>query len=286
MTAWRATHVDKPLFPDDGITKGDLLDYYERVADALLPHIADRPLNLERYPDGIRGPRIHQKQVPANAPAWLRRARIYAPTSARTITYAVGGSRRGLAYLVNLGAIEIHPWACRIDRVDAPDRVIFDLDPNGVGMPELAAVATAVRDALASLGLRGYAKTSGGRGLHVYVPVRRGPSFDTVRAFADAVAAEVARSHPGCATASHRGTDKAGHVYIDTLRNGRAQTAVAPYSVRARPGAPVSTPLAWEEVAPGLDPRAFTLHTLPARLAGRGDLFRPVLEDRQALPKA
>ncbi len=255
------------------------------MAEVLLPHIDDRPLNLERFPDGLSGPHIHQKQVPANAPGWLRTADIYAPTSRRTITYAVGGARRGLAYLVNLGVIEIHPWACRVDRIDAPDRVIFDLDPNGVGMPEIVAVAVAVRDALAARGLRSYPKTSGGRGLHLYVPIRRGPSFGTVRAFADAVAAEVAAAHPNCATASHRAAEKSGRVYIDTLRNGRAQTAVAPYSVRAKVGAPVSTPLDWDEVVPTLEPRASTLHTVPDRLAARGDLFKPVLEDWQALPR-
>lgn len=197
----------------------------------------------------------------------------------------MGGARRGLAYLVNLGVIELHPWACRADRVDAPDRVIFDLDPNGVGMPEVVEVALAMREALTARGLRTYPKTSGGRGLHLYVPIRRGPTFETTRAFADAVAAEVAASRPGCATVSHRAADKAGHVYIDTLRNGRAQTAVAPYSVRAKPGAPVSTPLAWEEVVSALDPRAFTLRTVPDRLAARGDLFRAMLQDRQALPR-
>lgn len=255
------------------------------MADALLPHIEGRPLNLERLPDGLRGPRFHQKQVPANAPAWLRTASIYAPSSGRTITYAVGGARRGLAYLVNLGVIEIHPWASRVDRLDAPDRVIFDLDPNGVGMREVVGVAHAVREALAARGLRAYAKTSGGRGLHLCVSIRRGPSFDSVRAFADAIAADVAAARPACATASHRRADKAGHVYIDTLRNGRAQTAVAPYSARARPGAPVSTPLAWDEVVADLDPRAFTVRTLPDRLAARGDLFAPLLEDRQPLPR-
>ncbi len=186
---------------------------------------------------------------------------------------------------MNLGVIELHPWASRVDRVDAPDWVIFDLDPNGVGMAEIVAVAAAVRDALSARGLRAYPKTSGGRGLHLYVPIRRGPSFDTVRAFADVVAGEVARAHPALATASHRAADKAGHVYIDTLRNGRAQTAVAPYSARASRGAPVSTPLAWDEVAPGLAPGAFTIRTVLARLAARGDLFRPVIEDRQRLPR-
>lgn len=255
------------------------------MSRALLPHIEGRPLNLERLPAGLGGPRFHQKQVPAGAPAWLRTAAIHAPSAGRTITYAVGGARRGLAYLVNLGVIEIHPWGCRVDRLDAPDRVIFDLDPNDVGMPEVVAVAHAVREVLAARGLRAYPKTSGGRGLHLYVPIRRGPSFDSVRAFADVVAAEVAAARPDCATASHRRADKAGHVYIDTLRNGPAQTAVAPYSVRARAGAPVSTPLAWDEVVPGLDPGGFTVRTAPDRLSARGDLFGPVLADRQPLPR-
>lgn len=152
----------------------------------------------------------------------------------------LGGSRPSLAYLVNLGCIELHPWAARTDRLDAPD---------------------------------------------VVVPIRRGPGVDVVRAFADAVAAEVASAHAGLATASHRKADKAARAYIDTLRNGWAQTTVAPYSVRARRGAPVSTPLAWDEVGPALDPSALTLRTLLARLAARGDLFRPVLDERQRLPR-
>lgn len=281
---WRPTHLGKPFFPDDGITKGDLLAYYEAVAPALLPHLARRPLNLERFPDGIAGRRIHQKQVPAGAPAWLRTAPIYAPSSRRTITYAIGGSRRALAYLVNLGCIEIHPWMSRIDRLDAPDAVVFDLDPRGVGFEAVVEVALALRATLDGRGLTSYVKTSGGRGLHVVVPIRRRPRFGAVRAFADRVAAEVASARPRLATASRREADRAAHVYIDTLRNGWAQTAVAPYSARARRGAPVSTPLAWEEVAPGLDPSAFTLRTLPARLAARGDLFRPVLAARQPPP--
>ncbi len=281
---WRPTHLDRLYFPDDGITKGDLLAYYDTVAPALLPHLAGRPLNLERFPDGITGPRIHQKQVPASAPPWLRTAAIYAPTARRTIRYAVGGSRRSLAYLVNLGCVELHPWPARVDRLEAPDFVVFDLDPEGVGLEAVAEVALALRAVLDARGLRSYAKTSGGRGLHVVVPIRRGPGFDAVRAFADAVAAEVASARPLLATAARREADKAGRVYIDTLRNGWAQTTVAPYSVRARRGAPVSTPLAWDEVGHGLDPAAFTLRTLPARLAARGDLFRPVLEDRQRLP--
>jgi bifunctional non-homologous end joining protein LigD len=222
--------------------------------------------------------------VPANAPAWLRTAPIRGRTTGRTITYAVGGSRRGLAYLANLGVIELHPWASRADRPDAPDRVIFDLDPNGVGVGVVVEVAHAVREALAARGLRAYPKTSGGRGLHLVIPIRRGPSFAETRAFADALAADVAGANPRCATASHRGADKAGHVYIDTLRNGFAQTAVAAYSVRAKPGAPVSAPLDWAEVGAGLDPRAFTLRTMPGRLAERGELFRAVLEDAQTLP--
>ncbi|HWP34336.1 MAG TPA: non-homologous end-joining DNA ligase [Thermodesulfobacteriota bacterium] len=284
--AWQPSHLDKVFFPDDGITKGDLLAYYETVAPALLPHLAGRPLNLERFPDGIAGPRIHQKQVPASAPAWLRTVRIYAPTARRTIAYAVARTPRDLAYLVNLGCIELHPWLVRADRPAAPDRVVFDLDPHGIGMAATVEVARRLRQALAGQGLRSYAKTSGGRGLHVVVPIRRGPGFDEVRAFADALAARLAAADPALATASRREADKAGRVYIDTLRNGPAQTMVAPYSVRARPGAPVSTPLDWDEVGPGLDPATFTLRTLPARLAARGDLFRPLLEDRQNLPRA
>jgi bifunctional non-homologous end joining protein LigD len=260
---------DKPLFPD-GITKADLARYYEAVAPAMLPHLADRPLNLERYPDGIERQRIIQQRASEHFPAWIRRVRV--AKAGGTVDHVVARDSATLVYLANQATITIHPWLSRADRLDRPDRIIFDLDPSGNELREVAQGAQVIGDLLRELGLEPSVMTSGSRGYHVLVPLQRRGDFDGVREFARDVAALAADREPRLFTVEQRKAKREGRILIDVMRNAYAHTAVAPYSVRPRPGAPVATPLHWAELNdPRIAPDRFTIRDIPSRLAREGD---------------
>lgn len=284
--AVEVTHPERVLWPDDGITKGDLASYYTGVADIVLAHVRGRPLVLKPYPRGINAPAYYRQSLPKTAPDWLPRYSYTARADGGVNEMALADSEEALLWLANQAAIELHPWLSRTDAPEQPDFVVFDLD---VLRPELfekaLQVALLLRDALNEMGLHGYPKTSGGDGVHVYVPIERGPSYTQTRSFANAVAVRLERVHPTLVSTASAMAGREQKVLVDYAQNALGKTTVAAYSVRPRPGATVSTPITWDEVEAGkLHPGDFTIRTVPQRLAQRGDLFAPVLEGGQTLP--
>ena len=266
------THPDKLLFPDDGITKRDLAEYYDLVAPFMLPHLRRRPITMERFPDGIAGTGFLQKNVVKGHPPWLKR--VEAAKKGGTVHYPLAGDRRSLQWLANQNAITLHVWASRAPRLDRPDLCIFDLDPAQDDAEALRTVMLTLRDLLAEAGVDSAVKTSGSKGFHVVVPLKRTATFDTSAAFADKVAAALVERHPRLATQAFAKADRDGRIFVDTGRNRAGATFAAAYTVRARPGAPVSAPCTWDEVDSGtVGPRTFTLRTMPARLDAVGDLW-------------
>jgi len=269
----KLSSLDRVVFPDDGITKGDAVDYYHRIAEWMLPHVEDRPLTLHRFPDGIGGEGFMQQHAPAFYPKWVARATVGATEGA--VTHAVANNAATLVYLANQGVITAHVWLSRVDRLDFPDRLIFDLDPpdDGPASAEEAfapvrAGARAVRALLDEIGLPAYLMTTGSSGLHVVVPLDRSDPFDDVREFARNVAEVLVRRTPDAFTLEHRIAKRGGRLYLDVLRNAYAHTAVAPYAVRARAGAPVAMPIAWEELSdPRLHPGRYTIRNAFRRLS-------------------
>jgi bifunctional non-homologous end joining protein LigD len=263
----RLTHPDKVLFPGRGLTKRDLALYYERVADWILPHLAGRPLTLVRCPEGQGGECFYQKHVTDQFPAAVRRVPI--EEGGKTVPYGVVDDVAGLVSLVQMGVLELHIWGSHRDQVERPDYAVFDLDPDaGLAWERVVEAALELRDLLAEAGLRSFLKTTGGKGLHVVLPLARRHDWDELKAFTRAVAEGMAAARPDRYTANPLKVHRKGRIYVDYLRNGRGATSIAAYSCRSRPGAPVSTPLAWEELADDVRADTYTVENLPGRLAG------------------
>jgi bifunctional non-homologous end joining protein LigD len=283
------SNLDKPFWPEEGITKGDLLAYYRDVAAVLVPHLRDRPFTMKRHPDGWQGKHFFQKDTPKHAPSWLRTVPFPATNrqgETRTIDYALVNDELALLWMVNMGCIDMHAWTSRADRPHRPDWVIFDLDPSeGAGFEEVIETALLVRQMLELLELESFPKTSGSRGIHVLVPITRRHGYDDTHAFASIVAGALARAHPGLVTTEWVKKKRRG-VLVDANQNGPGKTTASVYSVRPRASAPVSTPLAWDEVRPGLDPEAFTMEAVLDRVARSGDLAAGVLTTKQSLTAA
>ena len=287
----KLSNLDKVFWPDEGITKGDLLDYYRAVAPFLLPHLHDRPFTMRRYPDGAYGKAFFQKDAPKHMPSWIPRFRVQVSTRAsprtkKWIEAPIVNDEDALLWTVNMGCIDLNTWYSRIDKPDRPDFVLFDLDPSAdVGFKETVQVALIVKAALDALGLQSFAKTSGADGMHVLVPVERRYTFDDTREFSEIVAGAIARTHRGLATTEWSKAKRRG-VLIDSNQNGEGKTIASVYSVRPRPGAPVSTPLRWDEVNEKLNPSTFTMDVVLERVRAHGDLFAGVLATRQRLDRA
>jgi bifunctional non-homologous end joining protein LigD len=285
----RLSNLDKPFWPELGITKGDLIAYYRDVAEALVPHLRGRPFTMKRYPDGWQGKNFFQKNAPSHMPEWIERTTQPASTregEKKVIDYAIVNDDLALMWMANMGCIDLHTWASRIDKPERPDWVMFDLDPSeGSGFEEVIEVALLVQQALGLLELESYPKTSGSRGIHVLVPIARRHSFEEVRDFASIVAGALARAHPGLVTTEWARKKRRG-VLVDANQNRQGATNASVYSVRPRAGAHVSTPLRWDEVKPGLDPGAFTMEAVLDRVARDGDLYAPVLGGKQSLKSA
>ena len=277
------THPDKVLYPEQGITKGELAEYYTAVSGWMLPHVAKRPITLVRCPTGRQKKCFYQRHAGSGIPAELGQVRI----AGFDEPYLFVSDAAGLVALVQMGVLEIHPWGALADRPDRPDRVIFDLDPGeGVGFAEVVEAAHAARRHLAALGLESFAKTTGGKGLHVVVPIERRQDWPEVKGFAKAVALALAEAAPDRFLTRVSKKERRGRIFIDYLRNDPTSTAVAPYSTRARAGAPVATPLDWQELRPSLNPADFTLRSVPGRLARlRRDPWAGLLSIRQRLPQ-
>jgi bifunctional non-homologous end joining protein LigD len=287
----RLSNLDKPFWPEEGITKGDLLAYYRAIAPVVVPHLRDRPFTMKRYPDGWRGKFFFQKDAPVHMPDWIPTREFMVSTREaqrrrRKIQAPLVNDELALLWMVNMGCIDLNTWYSRVDRPDRPDFVLFDLDPSpDVGFAEVVEVARLVRDTLAALDLVGFPKTSGADGIHVLVPIERRSTYEDTRRFAEIVAGALARAHRGLVTTEWTKAKRRG-VLIDANQNGEGKTIASVYSVRPKEGAPVSTPLRWEEVGERLDPVAFTMDAVLARVEREGDLFEGVLKERQSLAKA
>ena len=283
-------NLDKVFWPDEGITKGDLLAYYRAVAPVLVPHLEQRPFTMKRYPDGWQGDHFFQKDAPKHMPDWIP-TRAYRSTSResrrkRTISYPLVNDELALLWMVNMGCIDMNTWYSRVDRPDRPDFVLFDLDPApDVGFPETVEVALLVKQLLDGLGLESFAKTSGADGIHVLVPIARRSAYDDTREFAEIVARALASTHRGLVTREWQRSKRRG-VLVDANQNGEGKTIASVYSVRPKEGAPVSTPIRWSEVTASLDPATFTMEAVLERIERHGDLFQGVLNGRQSLSKA
>lgn len=273
------TRPDKVFWPEEGYTKGDLIAYYRAVADWILPYLEDRPLVLDRYPDGIYGNSFFQKHAPHFTPDWIRTVTIHSDSGERDIDYFVVESVESLVYMANAGGIPLHVWSSRVATLDRPDWAILDLDPKEAPFAAVVEVARAIRLLCEQIGLACFAKTSGKSGLHVLVPLGRQVGYEHARMLADLLALVVARRHPEIATVARALPARGGRVYIDAVQNGAGRLLVAPLCVRPVPGARVSTPLRWREVGPGLDPARFHIHSVPRRLRRmKQDPLRPVLD--------
>ena len=276
------THPEKVLFPDDGITKGELAAYYEMVAPAMLPHIVGRPVTMERFHRGIGEKGFFQKNVVKGFPSWLERVEVDKKDG--VVHHPVVRDARGLLWLANQNCITPHVWTSRAPQVTHPDICIVDLDPGDDDAHRLRAATLLVRDALAECGLTSWVKTSGSKGFHIAVPLDGTSSYGAVARFAHRFGEEIALRDPDNLTREFYKADRGGRILVDTGRNEYSATFAAAYAVRARPGAPVSAPCTWAEIEAGtVEPRSFTLRNMGERLGRVGDLWRELLECRQSL---
>jgi bifunctional non-homologous end joining protein LigD len=280
------SHPDKVFWPEEGYTKQDLAVYYRDVFPLLLPYVKDRILTLERCPDGMSGQCFYQKEMPQSMPPGTPTKEIANETGARKSTnYVVGGSLETQLALVNLGCIPVHVTGSRASTFPNPDWVCIDLDPSSEKFADAATAALLVKDVLDALDLVSFPKTSGSRGLHIFIPIRVGPSATEVLHFATQLLAKIAAANPKLLTVEHSIAARGKRVYLDAMRNGSVQTVVSPYSVRRKPHAPVSTPLDWSEVKTSLDPAKFNIGNFAARMKKK-DPWVDFFKNRQALKGA
>ncbi|WP_406815848.1 non-homologous end-joining DNA ligase [Mycobacterium sp. M23085] len=276
------THPDRVMFPTDGITKRELADYYSQVAGAMLPHLKGRALTVQRFPRGIGEKGFVQQDFDDALPDWM--SGIEVDKEGGTLVHPLAERPEALRWLANQNCITLHVWQSRQSNLHKPDRLVFDLDPSDADFAVVRATARTVADVLDDLGLARYVQTTGSRGLHVVVPLRAEADFDTVRQFARAVAEVVAADDAAHRTVEARKDKRDGRIYLDVMRNAYAQTAVAPYSVRARAGAPVATPLRWDELdTRGLRPDRFSIRDVPERLAAHGDPWADMFRHARSL---
>jgi bifunctional non-homologous end joining protein LigD len=287
----RLSNLDKPFWPQEGITKGDLLAYYRDVAPVLVPHLKDRPFTMRRYPDGAYAQAFFQKDAPKHMPEWIPTYRALVstrdkPRTKKWVEFPLVNDELALLWMVNMGCIDMNTWYSRIDKPDRPDFVLFDLDPTPeVPWTQTVEVALILRELLDGLGLQSFPKTSGGKGFHVLVPLDRRSTFEDTREFSEIVASAIARAHPKLATTEWSKARRRG-VLIDANQNGEGKTIASVYSVRPKPGAPVSTPLRWDEVNDKLNPSIYTMPVVLERVRELGDVYAPMLSTRQSLSRA
>jgi len=281
------SNLDKVFWPDEGYTKGDLIEYYRAISPWLLPYLKDRPVVMTRYPDGITGKSFFQKDAPAFAPDWLRTERMWSEDTQREIDYFVCDDLESLLYLANLGTIPLHVWGSRTTSLEQPDWCILDLDPKEAPFTHVVTVAKAVKRLCDEIELPCFIKTSGSTGLHVLLPLGRQCTYEQCRQLGGLLARVIAIQLPEIATITRQVGKRGARVYLDYVQNGHGRLLVAPFSVRPLPGAPVSTPLLWREVGPKLDIRRFTIRSVPARMKKlRDDPLLPVLDARPDLVAA
>lgn len=280
------TNLDKPMWPDNGLTKADLIKYYAEMADIILPHLKDRLFVMSRYPDGIEGEMFYQKDCPDYAPDWLKVFPVESPESEKkVIKYIICNDLPSLIWLANQACIELHIWLAQIPRINYPDIVVFDLDPfPPATFKDTMEVALLVREALTHFGLKGYPKTSGATGMHIFVPVIPEYTYQEVRSAVEFVCRHINKVYPEKTTMERLIADRTGKVYLDYLQNTRGKTMTFQYSLRPEEGAPVSTPLTWEEVVEGkVKPSNFNICNMRERINLVGDLYKDFFKPRQSL---
>jgi bifunctional non-homologous end joining protein LigD len=286
----KLSNLDKVLYPEVGFTKGQVIDYYTRIASALLPHLAARPLTLKRYPNGVEAGYFYEKQCPSHRPPWVETAPVWSGHNQRTIDFCLVNNLPTLVWVANLASLELHTALHRAPQLDRPDSVVFDLDPgDGAGLVECAQVALWLREALDHLGLTSVVKSSGSKGLQLYVPLNTAVTYDQTKAFSLALAQILERAHPRAVVSNMAKELRKGKVLIDWSQNDEHKTTVSVYSLRARPQPTVSAPLHWEEVEAiqaGSGDRigAIDAETALRRIDADGDLFAPLLTVEQQLP--
>ncbi|SEJ00127.1 DNA ligase D [Dyadobacter koreensis] len=282
------THLEKIYWPDDKITKGELIEYYESVSKYILPYLKNRPLSLKRNPNGIKGQSFFQKDAGDNAPEWVTTAEIHSESNDKMIDYLVCNDKKSLLYIANLGCIEMNPWNSTVDNLDNPDYIVIDIDPSDKNsFDDVIDVALATKEVLDQAGVKGFCKTSGSSGLHVYIPFNKKHTYDEAKEFAHIIASMVNEKLPDITTLERSlSKRKKNQIYVDYLQNRIGQTLASAYSVRPKPGATVSTPLEWGEVKRGLDFHDFTIKNTLERIEKKGDLFKGVLGKGIDLDKA
>lgn len=282
----RLTNIDKMYWPDDGLTKGDAIDYYRAIANTLLPYLKNRPVTFRAFPNGVDGPGFWRRDRPNRSPEWLHGIAYQPETRREPITVPVVDDEAGLIWFVDHAAIEIHQWLSRADDLERPDWVVFDLDPGeDVSFERVREAALLVREELTRSNLVAFPKTSGASGMHVFVPLEPEHPYDVVREWVHEVARRLESSHPQQIATASGGTHRGDVVTIDHAQNSIARNTAAPYTLRARAGAPVSTPLTWDEVESGdISPDLFTIRTVPERLRRNGDPWSAAVTTHQRLP--
>jgi len=280
------TNQNKIYFPDDKISKGDLVNYYNEISELILPYLKDRPQSMNRFPNGIKGPSFYQKDIDvAKSPSWLNTEKIYSTSNKEYIDYLICNDKATLLYMANLGCIDINPWNSRIGSPENPDWAVIDLDPEKIAFKEVTKVALIVKDIMDELETECYCKTSGATGLHIFIPLAAKYDYDIVKTFSEVIAQTVFSRSPENTSIERSPKKRQKKVYIDFLQNRRGQTLAAPYSVRPKAGATVSTPLEWKEVNAKLDPSNFTIKNILKRINKKGDLWKPVIGKGAALDK-
>jgi bifunctional non-homologous end joining protein LigD len=284
----RLSSADRVLFPEDGITKGDLFEYYRAVASVILPHLRNRPFTMKRYPHGIYGEVFFQKQAPRGMPNWIptRQFRTFPREGgSRLVDFPLLNSAEAVLWMVQMNCVDMNAWYSRVDKPHRPDFVLFDLDPPDGGFELAIEVAHLIRELLDEVGVPGYVKTSGADGIHVVAPITRRSTFEQTYQFAERASRLLEHRHPGKVTTEWLKRKREG-VLVDHRQNGWGKTIASVYSVRPKPGAPVSTPLHWDELTSGVRPRDFSMDIVLQRVRSQGDLFSPVLEEPRPLAAA
>jgi bifunctional non-homologous end joining protein LigD len=280
------TNLNKFYWPEEQITKGNLIDYYNSMYKFILPYLKDRPESLRRNPNGIVDHGFYHKDAGNDAPSWVKHKTIFSEAANKDIEYIICNDRATLLYLNNLGCIELNPWNSTIKHMDHPDYLIMDIDPSDDNtFDEVVDAALVIKEILDKAGAKSYCKTSGATGLHIYVPMHAQYTYEQVRSFAEVIANLANQALPESTTVERSLGKRQGRIYLDYLQNKRGQTLAAAYSVRPVPGASVSTPLLWKEVKHGLSPRDFTIFNIQKRVVKNGDLFQNVLREKTNLDK-
>ena len=271
------TNLGKLYFPEEGITKGDVINYYREMSDLILPYLLDRPESLNRHPNGITAPSFYQKDMTGHLPKFIKTKRIFSESADKTIDYLLCQDLQSLLYIANLGCIEINPWFSRIQNLDRPDFLVIDLDPDGNNFDHVIEIAQSIHKILGHVGADNFCKTSGSTGIHIGVPLGAKYTFDEARAFAELVCQIINKKHPSTTSIERNPNRRKKKIYLDFMQNRRGQTLAAPFCIRPKSGAPVSMPLTWKELSKGLRPEQFNIQNAKRLIARKKDPWKGVL---------